>query len=137
MVWMMRKPCAYPSGRGEVNQGDIYWVDLGEPRGSAPGHRRPCVIVQNDRLNRTRIGTTIVCPLTGNVRWSRARGNVLLDPGEGGLPQRSVVNVSQILTIDRSQLEEYVGSLSGERVCEIVDGISLVVEASDASARSR
>lgn len=111
-----------------IQQGDIYWVDLGEPLGSEPGFRHPHVVVQNDLFNCSRIQTVVVCALTSNLRWAEAPGNVLLKPGEANLPKQSVVNVSQIFTVDKRQLEEKIGSLSSLRVRAILDGIRLVLE---------
>jgi mRNA interferase MazF len=111
-----------------IQQGDIYWVDLGEPIGSEPGFRHPHVVVQNDVFNGSRIHTVVVCALTSNLRRAEAPGNVLLTPGEANLSKQSVVNVSQIFTVDKRQLEEKIGSLSTLRVREILDGICLVLE---------
>ena len=111
-----------------IRQGDIYWVELEEPSGSEPGYRHPHVVVQNNVFNLSRIRTVIVCPLTTNLKRADAPGNVLLDEGEGGLSKRSVVNVSQVFTVDKSQLGEYVGALAPGRVREILDGILLALE---------
>ena len=111
-----------------IQQGDIYWVDLQEPIGSEPGYRHPHVVVQNDVFNCSRIHTVVVCALTSNLQWAEAPGNVLLKLGEANLPKQSVVNVSQIFTVDKRQLEEKIGSLSTLRVREILDGIRLVLE---------
>ena len=111
-----------------INQGDIYWVDLGEPSASEPGYRHPHVVVQNNIFNRSQLKTVVVCALTSNLKRAQAPGNVQLEPGEGNLPKQSVVNVSQIYTVDKSQLIEYIGSLSSARVREITNGIKLVVE---------
>jgi len=111
-----------------IRQGDIYWVDLQEPIGSEPGYRHPHVVVQNDVFNCSRIHTVVVCALTSNLQRAEAPGNVLLKPGEANLPKQSIVNVSQIFTVDKRQLEEKIGSLSTPRVREILDGIRLVLE---------
>ncbi len=111
-----------------INQGDIYWVDLGEPLGSEPGRRHPHVVVQNNVFNRSQIRTVVVSALTSNLKRANAPGNVLLEMGEGNLPKQSVVNVSQIFTIDKSQLDEYIGALTSKRVREILSGIKLVIE---------
>ena len=111
-----------------IRQGDIYWIDLGEPLGSAPGFRHPHVVVQNDVFNSSRIHTVVVCALTSNLRRAEAPGNVLLQLGEANLPQQSVVNVSQIFTVDKRQMEDKIGSLSPARVGEILEGIRLVLE---------
>lgn len=111
-----------------VKQGDIYWVDLGEPTGSAPGYSHPHVVVQNDEFNSSQISTIVVCALTSNLKRASSPGNVLLNVGEGNLPKRSVVNISQISTVDRSQLQEKIGTLSNGRVREVLDGIYLLIE---------
>ena len=111
-----------------IRQGEVYWVDLGEPIGSGPGYRHPHVVIQNDVFNASRIGTVLVCALTSNLRRAEAPGNVLLDEGEGGLPKRSVVNVSQVFTVDKGQLAERIGVLSAARLRQVLDGIYLVLE---------
>ena len=111
-----------------INQGDVYWVDLGEPSGSGPGYRHPHVIVQNNVFNQSRINTVVVCVLTSNLKRARAPGNVLLEKGEANLSKQSVVNVSQIFTVDKENLVERIGALSRSRVRQILDGISLLLE---------
>ena len=111
-----------------INQGDIYWIDFEEPSGSEPGYRHPHVVVQNNLFDRSEIRTVVVCALTSNPKRANAPGNVLLDKTETNLPKDSVVNVSQIFTIDKSQLDEYVGTLSSKRMREILNGIELVIE---------
>jgi len=110
-----------------IRQGDVYWYDFGPPRGSAPGYRRPVVVVQNDIANQSAISTTPVCTLTSNVRLARARGNVLLNAGEGNTSQQSVVNVSQVATVSKSELTNisFIGVLTGTRVQEIIAGVQL------------
>jgi len=108
-------------------QGDVYWVDLGPPDRSGPGYRHPLVVVQNDAFNRSRISTVVACALTSNLARSAAPGNVLLRKGEPNLPRRSVVNVSQLVTVDKTALVEKIGTLSRARVREILDGIALVL----------
>jgi mRNA interferase MazF len=115
-----------------INQGDIFWIELDEPSGSEPGYLHPHVIIQNNLFNRSRINTVVVCVLTSNLRRANSPGNVLLEAGEADLPEQSVVNVSQILTIDKSQLGEKIRTLSAERVRQILDGIRLVVEPREA-----
>ena len=114
-----------------IRQGDIYWIDFGPPAGSGPGYRRPHVVIQNDVVNRSRIGTALVCALTTNLRLAGAPGNVLLDEGEADLSQRSVVNVSQVFTADKRQLEERIGSLSRRRIRQVLDGLRLLTEPRD------
>jgi mRNA interferase MazF len=114
-----------------IRQGDVYWIDLGEPRGSEPGYIRPYVVIQNDLLNASQIRTAIVCALTSNLRRARGIGNVLLEAGEANLPEQSVVNVSQIVTVDKALLCDRIGTLSRERVRQIVAGLALVMEPQD------
>lgn len=111
-----------------INQGDIYWVALDEPLGSEPGYKHPHVVIQNNLFNRSQIRTVIVLVLTSNLRRADAPGNILLEKGEANLPKPSVVNVSQVFTVDKSQLDEYIGTLSSKRVREILNGIRLVIE---------
>lgn len=106
----------------------MYWVDLGNPAGSAPGYLRPVVVVQNDIFNWSRLNTVVVCALTTNLRRARQPGNVTLQRGEANLAQESVVNVTQLFTVDKGDLGARVGTLSPQRVREIVSGISLVLE---------
>ena len=96
-----------------------FWVDLGEPSGSRPGPRRPFVVVQNDLFNRSRLATVVVCALTSNLLRAEAPGNVLVPRGEGNLSQDSVVNVTQLFTIDKSELADRVGRLGSERVAPL------------------
>ena len=111
-----------------INQGDIYWVDLGTPRGSEPGFRNPYAVIQNDAVNVSRIRTVIVCLITSNLQRATAPGNVLLEKGEANLPMPSVVNVSQIYTIDKDMLGEKIGKLDRGRTREILNGIFLMLE---------
>jgi len=106
-----------------IRQGEVHWVDLGDPRGSEPAHRRPCVIVQNDAFNASRISTVVVAILTSNLRLGQAFGNVTLRKGEAGLPRRSVANISQLATVDRSMLDGRIGKLSRRRLDEVLLGI--------------
>jgi len=111
-----------------INQGDIFWIELDKPLGSEPGYLHPNVVVQNNIFNNSRINTVVVCALTSNLKRAEAPGNVLLDKGEANLPKKSVVNISQITTVDKRQLIERIGTLSNERVREILDGIKLLLE---------
>ena len=111
-----------------IRQGEVFWVDFGEPEGSGPGYRRPAVVVQNNVFNASRIRTVVVCALTTNLQRAEAPGNVLLVPGEADLREQSVVNVSQVFTVNKRDLIEKIGSLSNERVREILDGINLLLE---------
>lgn len=110
-----------------VAQGEVWWADLGEPVGSAPGLRRPVVIVQGDAFNRSRIATVVCVPLTSNLDWREAPGNVLLGARITGLPKESVANVSQIVTVDRDILIERVGSLPKPKLGLVLSGIDVVL----------
>jgi mRNA interferase MazF len=114
-----------------IEQGDVFWVDLGDPSGSGPGYRHPHVVIQNNLFNRSRINTVVVCVITSNLKRAQAPGNVLLKKGEANLPKPSVVNVSQIFTVDKSELVEKIGTLSPQRVRQILDGIRLITEPRD------
>lgn len=106
-----------------INQGDIYWVPLEEPDGTEPGYIHPHVVIQDNVLNRSRIHTVVVCALTSNLKRAKAPGNVLLEAGEANLPKHSVVVVSQVSTVDKAQLGEYIGSLSQPRIDQILAGM--------------
>ena len=112
----------------DIKQGDIYWIDFGAPKGSEPGYRHPHVIVQNNVFNESRINTIVVCALTSNLKWAKAPGNVLLKKGEGNLRKDSVINITQIVTVDKSDLSEKIGSLSAQKVRQVIDGIKLLME---------
>lgn len=109
-----------------MQKGEIYWFHFGG-FGSEPAGKRPAIIVQDDRFNRSAISTTIVAAITSSLRLSAMPGNVRLRKGEGNLPKASVVNVSQLRTIDRSRLTDRVGVLSSGRVREILEGLALVL----------
>ena len=86
------------------------------------------MVIQNNVFNRSRLNTVVVCVLTSNLQRATAPGNVLLEPGEADLPKQSVVVVSQLFTVDKSQLSEYIGTLSKKRVRQILDGLKLLTE---------
>jgi mRNA interferase MazF len=110
-----------------MTQGDVCWADLGEPTGSEPGFRRPVVVVQCDAFNRSRIATVVCVPLTSDVRWAGAPGNVLLEAATTGLPKDSVANVSQIVAIDRDLLTDRVGRLPKRTLELVLSGIDVVL----------
>jgi len=110
-----------------ISQGEVWWADLPSPAGSGPGFRRPVVVVQGDALNQSRIGTAICVPLTSNLKWSDAPGNVLLASKTTGLAKDSVANVSRILTIDRKLLTECAGKVSRAKVQLILAGLDVVL----------
>ena len=112
----------------EIRQGQVYWLDFGPAVGSAPAQRHPCTVVQNDIFNRSAIATTVVCLITSNLSRSNAPGNVLLKKGEANLPKASVVNISQILTVEKEELVERIGQLSGSGVKAVRDGLHMLLE---------
>jgi len=111
-----------------INQGDIFWVDLDEPSGAEPGYRHPHVVIQNNLFNQSRINTVVVCALTSNLKRAKAPGNVLLNKGEANLPKKSLVNVSQIFTVNKGDLSEKIGALTRERFNQVHEGIKLLTE---------
>jgi mRNA interferase MazF len=110
-----------------VSQGEVWWADLPDPVGSGPGFRRPVLIVQGEALNRSRLATVVCVPLTSNVRWADAPGNVLLPARSTGLPRDSVANVSQIVALDRSLLTEQVGRIARRQIELVLKGIELIL----------
>lgn len=116
-----------------IQQGDVFWVDLGPPSGSGPGYRHPHVVVQNNLFNESQINTIVVCALTSNLKRAGAPGNVLLKKGEANLGKASVVNVTQLVTLDRTDLKQKIGTLSPARVRQIVDGVRFMVEPREVS----
>jgi len=110
-----------------IGQGDVFWASLDDPTGSGPGFRRPVVIVQSDAFNASRLATVVVVPLTSNLRWAAAPGNVLLSAGRSGLPRDSVANVSQLIAIDRRILSDRVGRVNERELASILAGIDVVL----------
>lgn len=110
-----------------ISQGEVWWAELPSPKGSGPGFRRPVVVVQGDALNRSRIATVVCVPLTSNLKWADAPGNVALPSQSTSLPRDSVANVSQVVTLDKLFLSERVGKLSRARVDLVRSGIDVVL----------
>lgn len=110
-----------------ISQGDVWWADLAAPSGSEAGFRRPVVVVQGASFNRSGIATVVSVPLTSNLRWADAPGNVRLTARSTGLPRDSVANVSQLVVLDRSVLTERVGRLSRTKVELVLSGIDIVL----------
>ena len=110
-----------------IAQGEIWWADLGEPIGPAPGYRRPVVVVQGDAVNRSRIGTVVCVPLTSNLKWSDAPGNVLLTARVTTLEKDSVANVPLVVALDKRQLTQRIGKVSPRRLEAILSGIDVIL----------
>ena len=119
-----------------IRQGEIYWLHFGPAEGSAPAGRRPALVVQHDRFNRSAISTTVVAAVTSNLRLGAMPGNVRLRRGEAGLPRASVVNVSQIRTIDQARLGDRVGALGAATMRDVLKGLALLL-GTDEVARDR
>lgn len=116
-----------------IRQGEVYWLYFGPVQGSAPAGRRPALVVQHDRFNRSAISTTVVAAVTSNLRLGAMPGNVRLHRDEAGLPRASVVNVSQIRTIDRSRLVDRVGVLGADKMREVLKGLALLLGTDEVS----
>ena len=110
-----------------ISQGDVCWAELPEPTGSGPGFRRPVVVVQGDALNRSRIDTLVCVPFTSELKWKDAPGNVLLKTSMTGLSKDSVANVSQVVALDRTLLEEPVGRIPRAKIEELLSGLDIVL----------
>lgn len=111
-----------------LRRGQIWWADLPEPKGSEPGHRRPMLVIQADSFNRSGIQTVLVAVITSNIELAGAPGNVLLPKRPGGLSRDSVVNVSQVLTLDRRFLTEHVATLPPRLRASVDAGLRLVMD---------
>jgi mRNA interferase MazF len=114
-----------------INQGDIFWVDLGEPSGSEPAYRHPHLVIQNNVFNKSRINTVVVCSLTSNLQRAKSPGNVSLEKGEANLPKESVVNITQIFTVGKLDLTEKIGSISNKKMIQVLEGIALLITPRD------
>ena len=110
-----------------MERGEIWWATLPQPHGSEPGFRRPVLVVQSDSFNRSRIRTVVAVVITSNLRLADAPGNILLSTAKSGLPKRSVVNVSQVVTLDKSYFTERVGKLPREELTAVERGVRLVL----------
>ena len=111
-----------------IEQGEIYWVDLEESSGSAPGYRHPHIVIQNNLFNSSNINTVVMCALTSNLKRGLSPGNVVLKKGEANLPKKSVINITQIYTVDKNDLFEKIGKVNSERLKEMLQGIQLLTE---------
>lgn len=110
-----------------ISQGEVWWADLDAPAGSGPGFRRPVVVVQSDALNRSRIYTVVCVPLTSNLKWSLAPGNLRLSARVTGLQKDSVANVSQIIAVDKGFLTARVGKLPRAKLELLLSGIDVIL----------
>ncbi|HEY0457690.1 MAG TPA: type II toxin-antitoxin system PemK/MazF family toxin [Pyrinomonadaceae bacterium] len=110
-----------------IERGQIWWADLPEPRGSSPGYQHPVVIIQSDDFNQTKLNTVIGAVITSNLDLAEMPGNVLLKKEQTELPKDSVVNVTQIITVDKTELLEYIGTISERKMEQIEKGLRLIL----------
>ncbi len=110
-----------------VGRGEVWWAELDVPAGSEPGYRRPVVVVQGEALNRSRLATVVCVPMTSNLAWTEAPGNVLVTVAQSGLPKDSVANASQIVALDRRCFTERAGKLSKKKLDLLMAGIDIVL----------
>ncbi len=111
-----------------IKRGEIWWAELPEPIGSCPGYRSPLLIIQSNDFNKSNINTIIAAVITSNIRLSAAPGNILLSTQKSKLPKESVINVSQLITIDKSFLTEKVNTLSSSIMANVDEGVRLVLQ---------
>jgi mRNA interferase MazF len=111
-----------------MRRGEIWWADLGPAHGSSPAKRRPVLVVQSDSFNASRIGTVIAAVITSNQRLAAAPGNVAVSKRSSKLPRDSVVNVSQLVTLDKRALTSKVSAVAPDSMERVVAGIRLVLE---------
>lgn len=110
-----------------ILQGDIWWADLTDPPGSAAGYRRPVLVIQGDAINQSRIATVICVPLTSNLAWAKAPGNVELAPSQSGLDRPSVAQVTLVLAVDKECLTERTGRIGPRLLGRVLSGLDLVL----------
>ena len=106
-----------------IKRGQVWWVDFGEPRGSEPAYRHPALVLQRDEVNRSNLATVVVCVLTSNKRLARAPGNTLLPKRATGLARDSVANASQVATVNKQDLIELAGTVSGSLLRDVNEGL--------------
>ena len=111
----------------ELRQGDVWWADVSEPSGSAPGFRRPVLVIQGNPFNESAIATAVCVVLTSNLKWAAAPGTVLLKKKATGLPKDSVANVSQVVTLDTSDFTERCGRISGSLLQQVFHGLGVMM----------
>lgn len=114
-----------------VNRGDIWFADLSDPVESGPGYRRPVLVLQDNDFNKSPIKTVIVAMITKNLNLAKARGNVQISPRQSGLARESVINISQLFTIDKSLFLEYIGRVSDSKMSQVEAGLRLVLALKD------
>ena len=111
-----------------IRKGSIYWVDFSPGKGSEPMGRRPGLVVQNDLLNNSKLNTVVVVAITSTLKFGELPGNVVLRKGEANLPKKSVINVTQLKTVDKDSLTEKIGSLTKKRMDQVYEGMKLIMD---------
>ncbi|OGR26917.1 MAG: PemK family transcriptional regulator [Desulfobacterales bacterium RIFOXYA12_FULL_46_15] len=111
-----------------IRKGSVYWVDFSPAKGSESVGRRPGLVVQNDLLNDSKLNTVIVVTITSTLKFGELPGNVILKKGEANIPKKSVVNMTQLKTVEKSSLKEKIGSLTKDRIDEVCEGLKLVMD---------
>lgn len=111
-----------------IRRGSVYWIDFSPGKGSEPKGRRPGLVIQNDALNDSRLNTVIVVAITSTMKFGELPGNVILKKGEANMPKSCVINMTQIKSVDKESLIELIGSLSGEKMEEVAQGMKLVMD---------
>lgn len=110
-----------------IRSGSIYWVDFSPGKGSEPIGKRPGLVIQNDALNDSKLNTVIMLAITSTLKFGDLPGNIILQKGEASMPKRSVINVTQIKSVDKNSIKENIGALSEERMAEVYQGLKLVM----------
>ena len=119
----------FPGGTGMViRKGSVYWVDFSPAKGSEPMGKRPGLVLQNDLLNDSKLNTVIVAAITSTMKFGELPGNVSLHKGEANLPRPSVINMTQIKTVDKRSLKEKIGTLSKDRMAQVYEGVKLIMD---------
>ncbi len=111
-----------------IRKGSIYWIDFSPAKGSEPMGRRPCLVLQNDLLNDSKLNTVIVAAITSTLKFGELPGNIILQKNEANIPKRSVINMTQIKTVDKSSLKGDIGSLSQAGMSEVYEGMKLIMD---------
>ena len=111
-----------------IQKGSIYWVNFTGNHDSGEKELRPCLVIQNDVLNESRLNTTVVVAITSVPEFGKLPGNVIIKEGEAGMPWQGVVNVSQVMSLEKSKIEEAIGSLPGELMKKVCDGLKMIME---------
>ena len=110
-----------------IKKGSIYWVDFSPGKGPEPKGRRPCLVIQNNILNESKLNTVLMVAITSTMKFGELPGNIVLRKGEASLPKKCVINVTQINSVDKRSLKEKIGSLSQKRMDQVYEGVKLVM----------